>query len=190
MATRVAPRVPGALLGMMLFISSEVMFFGGLFGAYFTLRSAAGSWPPAGTPDLNPLLPGFFSAFLIASSFTQHAAGTAARRADRAGLLRWVSITIALGVVFLAGQALEYSKLISDGFTLGTNVYGTLFFTMTGFHGLHVLAGLAALVIVVVKARAGDFDRGHIGPVEAVTAYWHFVDVVWILLFSTLYLLR
>jgi len=113
----------------------------------------------------------------------------AIRRGDRDGLVRWTAITIALGVVFLLGQGLEYSELFDEGFTIGTNVFGTLFFTMTGFHGLHVAGGLLMLAIVGAKARMGHLTADHHGPAEAVGYYWHFVDVVWLFLFLVLYIL-
>jgi heme/copper-type cytochrome/quinol oxidase subunit 3 len=190
MAEQSVRRLPGPLLGMMLFISSEVMFFGSLFGAYFTVRAAAESWPPPGTPDIDVLRSGFFSLFLVASSGTQHLATIAIANGDRKGLLRWLGVTIALGAIFLAGQGLEYASLAGEGFGLDSNVFGTMFFAMTGFHGLHVAGGLVALGAVAAQAARGEPDSYLRGPVEAVSYYWHFVDVVWIALFSTLYLLR
>jgi cytochrome c oxidase subunit III len=190
MADQAVRRLPGPLLGMLLFISSEVMFFGSLFGAYFTVRAAADTWPPSGTPEIDTLRSGFFSLFLIASSGTQHLATAAIGRGDRSGLLRWLGVTMALGAIFLAGQGLEYAELAGEDFGLDSNIFGTLFFAMTGFHGLHVTGGLIAIGAVAAKAARGDPERYLHGPVEAVSYYWHFVDVVWIGLFSTLYLLR
>jgi cytochrome c oxidase subunit III len=182
-------RTPSSLLGMVIFITSEMMFFGALFGAYFTIRAQAGEWPPADTPPIDALRTGIFTIFLVASSFTQHLGVLAIRREDRAGLIRWTEITILLGILFLAGQGLEYAELFAEDFTIGTNVFGTLFFTMTGFHGLHVVGGLLMLSIVVAKGRMGHFTAERHGPAEAVGYYWHFVDVVWIFLFTVLYLL-
>ena len=185
-----AKRMPGTLLGMLLFISSELMFFGGLFGAYGTIRAATGEWPPPGSPDLPVLRTALFSVALVSSSATVHAAVLALRRGDRDGLVRWLGATIGLGVVFLAGQGFEYRELWSEGFGISTNVFTTLFFTMTGFHGLHVLGGLLALALVAAGARRGEFSPHRLGPVEAVSYYWHFVDVVWVLLFTVLYIVR
>jgi cytochrome c oxidase subunit III len=181
--------VPAPLLGMLLFVSSELMFFGALFGAYFTLRARTATWPPAGTPELDAGLAAFFTLFLVASSATQHAAVTAARRGDRRATARLLAATIALGSLFLAGQGYEYASLAEDGFRVGSNVFATLFFTMTGFHGLHVFGGLCALLLVLANARRGDLPAADHGPIEAVSVYWHFVDVVWLFLFSLLYLL-
>jgi cytochrome c oxidase subunit III len=183
-------RMPGLLLGMLLFIASEVMFFGSLFGAYATIKAAASQWPSPGTPEIDAIRTGIFSIFLISSSFTQHAAGRALGRTDRSGTLRWLLVTIALGAVFLAGQAWEYATLLGEGFGIDSNVFGTLFFSMTGFHGLHVLGGLIALLMVAAKVGRGEPEHYLRGPVEAVSYYWHFVDVVWVGLFTTLYVLR
>ncbi len=184
-----AGRLPGTLLGMLLFISSEVMFFGSLFGAYFTIRAQAPEWPPAGSPQLAVLRTALFSILLISSSATIQLGVGAMARDDRAGFLRWLAVTIGLGVAFLGGQALEYSELLRAGFDVSSNVFLSLFFTMTGFHGLHVVGGLIAMTLVGASARRGDVYGARYGPVEAVSYYWHFVDVVWILLFTTLYLL-
>jgi cytochrome c oxidase subunit III len=182
--------MPGTLLGMLLFISSELMFFGGLFGAYGTIRAAAPEWPPPGAPDLPILRTALFSAALVTSSATVHGAVMAIRRDDRLGMLRWLGATIGLGGVFLAGQAIEYSALWAEGFGVSSDVFTTLFFTMTGFHGLHVLGGLVALALIAGAGHRGEFSATRHGPIEAVSYYWHFVDVVWILLFATIYVLR
>jgi cytochrome c oxidase subunit III len=188
-ATTAHRRTPSSLLGMVIFITSELMFFGALFGAYFTIRAQSGEWPPPGTPHIEAVRTAIFTVFLVASSFTQHLGVLAIRKGDRDGLLRWTAITIALGAVFLAGQGIEYALLFGENFTIGSNVFGTLFFTMTGFHGLHVAGGLLMLAIVGAKGRMGHFTANRHGPVEAVGYYWHFVDVVWIFLFLVLYIL-
>jgi len=182
-------RTPSSLLGMVIFITSELMFFGALFGAYFTIRAQAGEWPSPGTPHIDALRTAIFTVFLVASSFTQHLGVLAIRKGDRPGLVRWTLVTIGLGVVFLIGQGIEYAELFDEGFTIGTNSFGTLFFTMTGFHGLHVAGGLLMLTIVAAKGRMGHFTSTRHGPAEAVGYYWHFVDVVWLFLFLVLYLM-
>ncbi|MFN2388631.1 MAG: heme-copper oxidase subunit III [Actinomycetota bacterium] len=176
-------------LGMLLFVCSEVMFFGGLFAAYFALRALEVSWPPEGTPRLSFGLPALFSALLVASSLTMHVAVGARLRGDRVWA-RWLGLTIALGTVFLGGQVWEYAELGREGFGLSSNAYGSLFFTMTGFHGLHVLGGLALLSLLLVRSLAGSDRVGHPGFAEACGYYWHFVDAVWVLLFVTLYVVR
>ncbi len=174
-------------LGMILFIASEVMFFAGLFGAYFTIRGGATGWPPAGTAELEIWIPAAATVLLMVSSVTMHAAAEAAGHGRDAATARWLLITIALGALFLGGQAFEYSQL---DFTVSDHSYGTLFYSMTGFHALHVFAGLVMLGLVWIKTSRGHLSHGRSGPVVAAGLYWHFVDVVWILLFATLYLLR
>lgn len=173
-------------LGMVLFISSEVMFFAGLFGAYFTIRGRAAEWPPPGT-EVEILLPAVATAMLIASSFTMHRADGAAATGSRTGTGRWLAITFLLGAAFLVVQGMEYAGL---GFRVSDHSYGTLFYAMTGFHGLHVAGGLAAIALVLIKNARGHLAGDRHGPVTAVSYYWHFVDVVWVALFATLYLLR
>ena len=176
------------LLGMVLFIASEVMFFGGLFGAYFNLKAeaAGGVWPPEGI-DVHSTIPGIFTVILIISSFTLHAAVNSIKRGNNRGLVRWTVITLILGLVFLAGQLYDYSTL---DFTIRDGVYGTLFYTLTGFHGAHVFAGLVYLFIVLIRASTGQFTRHSHAAVEGASLYWHFVDVVWIVLFLILYVLK
>lgn len=171
-------------LGMLLFISSEIMFFGGLFGAYFTIRGRAAVWPPSGT-HLDLLLPAIGTLLLVASSVTMHLATTRLERDNDAGA--WLPATIALGVVFLTIQGFEYSQL---GFAVSDHAYGTLFYSMTGFHGLHVFGGLVVLALMWIRISRGQLDSSHPGGLVAAGYYWHFVDVVWVLLFTTLYLLR
>ena len=188
LATRVhAPEPSHVRLGVLLFIVSEVMLFGGFFAAYFALRSASATWPP--TPEtLRPELPlvAFNTLLLLASSFTLQLGVGAVRRDDRRGAARLIALTLALGAAFLAIQVFEFS---SNGFGIGDGVFGSTFYTLTGFHGAHVAAGLLAIGALLRRAR-----RGLLGPesepaVEAISYYWHFVDVVWIVLFTTVYVL-
>lgn len=174
-------------LGMILFISSEVMFFAGLFGAYFTIRSRAAAWPPAGIEGSEIVMPALATAVLVGSSFTAHRAVGSAERSDATGASAWLAITMAMGAAFLAAQGFEYSEL---GFSVADHSYGTLFYTMTGFHALHVAGGLVALGLVWLKNARGDLREGRAGSAVAVGYYWHFVDVVWLLLFAVLYVLR
>jgi cytochrome c oxidase subunit 3 len=180
---------PIPLVGMLLFISSEVMFFGGLFATYFSARASfAGTWgPPSGAPELEILpVPLPITLILLTSSLTMHWAVRAIARGDSGRLRLWLVVTLGLGLVFLAGQVYDYTTL---GFGISDGVYGTVFYTLTGFHGAHVFGGVVGLSILTARAGQGQFSaRNHVA-VEAVSYYWHFVDVVWVALFTTLYLL-
>jgi cytochrome c oxidase subunit 3 len=187
--------ISNVVLGMLLFITSEVMFFAGLFAAYFNIRANAAQWP-----TLNPetgeqfhlaILPlvGPATVLLILSSFTCQFAVWAIRRGDRTGFLRNIAVTFVIGITFLVLQAIDYVELGSEGLTLASGTYGTTYFTLTGFHGAHVFAGVIMLGVVLYRGMAGQFSARHHDAVEAASLYWHFVDVVWVLLFSLLYLL-
>jgi cytochrome c oxidase subunit III len=181
--------ISSSLLGMVLFIASEVMFFGGLFGAYFTLRTAAPEWPPPGTPPLEDWYALILTAILVSSSVTMQLGVYAIRRGDQRWLVRWLAISLVLGLAFLAGQANEYRILIGEGLTLSSGVFGSTFFTLTGFHGAHVAGGAAFILVVLLRARSGQFTSRYHDTVEMSSYYWHFVDVVWLGLVSTIYLL-
>jgi cytochrome c oxidase subunit III len=183
--------MPTPLVGMLLFIASEVMFFGGLFAAYFNARAsvAPGAWhPPAGAHELEmfPIaLP--LTLVLVASSFTMQFGVWAIRRGDQGALRTWTAVTLLLGVAFLIGQLYDYSIL---GFGVSDGPFGTVFYTLTGFHGAHVFGGAVGLTILLARAMQGQFSAQNHVAVEAVSIYWHFVDVVWIALFTTLYILK
>ena len=180
--------MPTALVGMLLFIASEVMFFGGLFATYFNARAALGAdgWGPPEGAHLDLPLASVLTVILVASSFTMQFGVWAIRRGDNRGLKMWTAITLALGVLFLAGQLYDYSQL---GFGIADGPYGTTFYTLTGFHGAHVFGGAVGLAIVLARSLRGQFSsRNHVA-VEAVSMYWHFVDVVWIGVFATIYFL-
>jgi cytochrome c oxidase subunit III len=183
-----ASGIPTPLVGMLLFIASEVMFFGGLFATYFNARASVGAeaWEPPPGGELDLPLAAVLTVVLVASSFTMQFGVWAVRRGDTGKLRLWTGITLALGILFLAGQLYDYSQL---GFGIGDGVFGTVFYTLTGFHGAHVFGGVVGLTILLARALRGQFSaRNHVA-VEAVSVYWHFVDVVWIAVFSTIYLL-
>ncbi len=178
------------LVGMLLFIASEMMFFGGLFAAYFNARaSTPGEWgPPPGAEELSPVpLAAILTVILIASSFTMQFGVWAIRRGDQGKLRMWVGVTLLLGILFLSGQLYDYSQL---GFGIGDGIFGTTFYTLTGFHGAHVFGGAVGMTILFARASSGQFSaRNHVA-VEAISMYWHFVDVVWVALFSIIYFLK
>ncbi len=175
------------LLGVRLFILSEVMLFGSFFAAYFVLRAEAPAWPPVAglaRPEL-PLV-GFNTLLLVSSSFTMQWAVTRIGRGDVARFRRGLLATLVLGAVFLGIQAWEF---VHNGFGIADGVFGSTFYALTGFHGAHVLGGLLLMAVVANRARLGLVSREHHTAVEGVSLYWHFVDVVWVTLFLTVYVL-
>lgn len=174
------------LIGPLLFIASEAMFFAGLFGAYFNVRTREAVWPPEGI-ELDYPIALIITAILLTSSVTMQLAVKAIKAGDHRRMMRFLVVTFALGAIFLAGQLIDYTTL---NFGIGTGVYGALFYTLTGFHGAHVTGGLIAIFVLLLRGAAGQFSARHHAMVEGVSAYWHFVDVIWVLLFSTIYLLR
>jgi len=188
--------ISNPILGMLLFICSEVMFFSGLFAAYFTVRAAAPVWPPIVVGDealteaynlhAEPWFAAGLTLVLIVSSFTCQFAVWSIRRGDRTGFVRNIAVTLTLGIVFLIGQVYDYATL---GFGIADGTFGTTFYTLTGFHGAHVFGGAIMLSVLLYRGLAGQFTSRHHDAVEATSLYWHFVDVVWIALFSTLYVL-
>jgi len=186
-----------ALLGMLLFIGSELMFFAGLFGAYFNTRATAlglgQPWPPSGLEDvIEPgIVPVAATIILVLSSFTMQWGVSRIRKGDRTGMNRALALTLVMGLIFLGMQAYDYLTLVSEhGFGINSGIYGSLFFTMTGFHGAHVFGGVVGISVILLRGVAGQFSAKHHIAVEAVSAYWHFVDIVWIALFATLYFLK
>jgi cytochrome c oxidase subunit III len=179
-------RVNAATLGMLLFIASEIMVFGSFFTAYFFIRVINNSaWPPAGD-ELPKFVAGINTAILVTSSFTMHWATQAIKRGDRRGLQAGMVLTLALGICFLLTQIREYSRI---GFAPHDNAFGTVFYSLTGLHGAHVLVGLTLLTMVTIRAFRGHFSPEHHHGVEIPGIYWHFVDVMWIIVYTTVYLL-
>jgi cytochrome c oxidase subunit 3 len=175
------------IMGIIVFLVAEAMIFLGLFMAYLTFRAVAPTWPPEGTPRLELLLPGINTVILIASSFVIHNGDTAIKKNDVAGLQKWFGITAAMGAIFLVGQLYEYFHL---EFGLKSNLFASTFYVLTGFHGLHVLFGLLLILGVLWRSRkAGHYSSTQHFGIEAAEIYWHFVDVVWIVLFFLLYIL-
>ncbi len=171
-------------VGTVVWLASELMFFTGLFAGWFALRAANHVWPPEGV-ELDPLRTGAATAVLLASSFTMHAGTRAAEHGDRRRAVQWVLATVVMGGAFVANQALEYRGL---HFSLASHAYGSIFYLMTGFHGLHVIGGLG-LMLAVVGVGTGR-TRAPLDEGLTVTEYyWHFVDVVWVGMFLTIYVL-
>jgi len=184
-----APReqrtIPLLVVGIVLFLGSELMFFSSLFGMYFTLRAHAAAWTPQDVKvDFTRLL---FTSILVASSGTMQMAVVRIKQGNLASMRRWVWLSFTMGVVFLGGQTHEWLSL---PFQIHTDAYGSAFYTMTGFHGLHVFAGLVLMLVILGRAAQGAYSGDEHAGVEVGAYYWHFVDIVWIALFSTLFVIR
>ena len=197
-ATQHKQGLSNGMLGFILFLASEVMFFGGLFAAYFIARADATEWPPENmlTPEqiargvkleVEFVLPLIATILLVLSSVTIQFGVWAIQRGDRTALIRWLIVTIVLGLVFLTAQLYDYSQL---PFRAGDTVYGTTFYTLTGFHGAHVAGGVIFMGVMLARSMAGQFSAARHEAVEACSFYWHFVDVVWIALFTVLYIVK
>lgn len=173
-------------VGIMIWLGSELMFFSGLFAAFFTIRAHDHPWPPTGT-HLDTIQAAVFTAILVSSSFTMQTAVFAEERRNRRSARIWVVWTLFLGAAFLANQAYEWATLTTRP---TTNAYGSLFFIMTGLHGLHVFLGLVAMTFLLGRMKGPAGDPGELSVFQGVSYYWHFVDIVWIGLFSCLFLLK
>ena len=177
-------------VGTIIWLSSELMFFAGLFAMYFTARArATQGWPPEPT-HLNLPYATVFTVILVASSFTCQFGVFAAEQGNVYGLRRWFSITFLMGLIFVLGQANEYRNLVAEGTTISSSTYGSVFFMTTGFHALHVIGGLVAFVFLLIRSTMGRFTPAQATSAIVVSYYWHFVDVVWVGLFATIYLIR
>ena len=172
--------------GVLTVVASEVLMFCGFFAVFLVFRSTIAQWPPEGT-EVELLLPGVNTIILVASSWVINLGTKAIKKNDLAGLRRWFGVTAAMGAVFLVGQVYEYRTL---GYGLKTNLFSNCFYLMTGFHGVHVFIGLLLILGVLWRSRRASHytDITHTGP-EMAEIYWHFVDVVWIILFTLIYLL-
>lgn len=185
-------------LGMWVFLLSEVMFFTSLIGAYVILRFANPDHFALPGEVLNVPLTAINTFVLICSSVSMVKAFAALQQGDQKGLQLWLLVTILLGSTFVGVQAYEYFQLAAhEGFVPvadtyaapGGPLYGSTFYLMTGFHGAHVTIGVIALIIVLTKAMRGQYTPQKVGGVEIIGLYWHFVDLVWIVLFTIVYLI-
>ena len=185
-AANVSSRVEAQFLGMLLFIISEIMLFGAFFTAYFFIRVVGeADWPAQGE-ELPVAIAGVNTAILLSSSFTMHWALEGARNENRRAMKMGLLTTALLGLTFLLIQVNEYVHL---GFAPHDNAQGTIFYGLTGLHGAHVFVGLSLLTFATVRAFRGHFTAKEHRGVEVPGIYWHFVDVMWIFVYSTLYLL-
>lgn len=189
-------------VGTIVWLASELMFFAGLFAMYFTIRSTVPDLWPEETAKLNLTFATANTIVLVLSSITCQMGVWAAERfqprrtgsifqVNRWGMNEWITMTYVMGSMFIGGQVYEYAELVGEGLTISSSPYGSVFYLTTGFHGLHVVGGLIAFLLLLGRA----FSAKRFGHHEATTAivtsyYWHFVDVVWIALFGAIYLIR
>ena len=175
-------------LMMWLFLCSDAMSFAGLLAAYGSVRMFDPTWPvPSHVLDVP--LTALNTFILICSSVTMVKALSAIKRGDRQGLILWLLGTIIGGSTFLGIQAWEWTHLITHGLTIQSSLFGATFYVLTGFHGCHVLSGVIYLTCILVKGAGGGYTREHNSPVEIAGLYWHFVDLIWILVFTFVYLI-
>jgi cytochrome c oxidase subunit 3 len=172
--------------GLITFLISESLMFGGFFATYLFFRGISEAWPPEGT-EVELLLPTINTIILVSSSFVIHLGDTAIKKNDVEGMRKWYKITAIMGAIFLLGQVIEYLTL---GYGMNTNVFSNCFYLMTGFHGLHVFIGLLLILGVIWRSRReGHYsNHKHVG-IEMAEIYWHFVDIIWIVLFTLIYIL-
>lgn len=181
-------------VGTIIWLSSELMFFAGLFAMFFTVKAqnATGEWPPPlPSGEEIDLSVGYalpFTIVLVASSFTCQMGVFAAEKGDVYGLRRWYLLTLLMGTVFIGGQVGEYSQLISEGVTIPSSAYGTVFYITTGFHALHVIGGLIGFVLLLMRTKLSKFTPAQATSAIVVSYYWHFVDIVWVGLFAVVYI--
>jgi cytochrome c oxidase subunit III len=173
-------------LGLLTFLISESLMFGALFATYLFIRGITPEFPPKET-EVELLVPSINTIILVSSSFVIHKGDVAVKKNDVKGLRLWYLVTALMGAVFLGGQVYEYLTL---GYGMTTNTFANCFYMMTGFHGLHVFVGLLLILGVVWRSRRpGHYsDTKHTG-VEMAEIYWHFVDIIWLILFALLYIL-
>jgi len=184
-------------VGTIVWLSSELMFFAGLFAMYFTIRASIGIdaggrdiWPPSDV-HLSVGYSAVFTTILVLSSVTCQIGVFKAEQGDVYGMRRWFFLTLLMGLAFVLGQGNEYRNLVTnEGTTLSSSPYGSVFYLTTGFHGLHVIAGLFAFVVVLLRSTVGRYTPEKATTAIVVSYYWHFVDVVWIGLYATIYIIQ
>ncbi|MDT3331597.1 MULTISPECIES: aa3-type cytochrome oxidase subunit III [Microbacterium] len=201
-ALRSVKRPDPVAVGTIVWLGSEVMFFAGLFAIYFTIRNTSPELWASRTELLNVPFAAVNTLILVLSSFTAQAGVFAAERFQpyrrgsfwnfrQWGMVEWFYLTFIMGAVFVSGQVWEYATLVAEGLPISEDSYASAFYITTGFHALHVTGGLIAFLLIIGRAFAvKNFGRKEMTSAIVVSYYWHFVDVVWIILFAVIYFIR
>lgn len=177
-------------VGTIIWLCSELMFFAGLFGAYFTVRAAhLPNWPEAPT-KLDVPFDLSFTIILVLSSITCQFGVFAAEEGNVFLMRRWFLVTFLMGATFLGGQSYEFSDMVEKGTTIASSDYGSVFYITTGFHALHVTGGLIAFIFLLARTTMGPFTPAQATSAIVVSYYWHFVDIIWIALFTVIFLIQ
>ena len=186
---RKEPVVSNAVLGMLMFLAFEAMFFAGLLGVFLVFRLASPRWPPLGEPYLPIGVTWINTGILVASAYTMRRAHRAIRDGNQAGLVHGLGLTALLGAIFLVVQGSEWVRLVHFGLTLQSSTYGATFYTLIGCHGVHVLAAVLWLAAVLLLATRGRFSPERQVSVQLCKIYWMFVVGLWLVLFPSVYLM-
>jgi cytochrome c oxidase subunit III len=176
-------------VGTIVWLSSELMFFAALFAMFFSIRAADPENWAERSAELNVPYALTFTVILVASSITCQIGVFAAERGDVHSLRRWFALTFVMGLIFVLGQANEYTNLVHEGIKINSDGFGSMFYLTTGFHGMHVTGGLVAFIFYMIRSAMGRFTPAQATAAIVVSYYWHFVDIVWIALFFMIYIL-
>lgn len=176
-------------LGMLIFIASEIMFFGGLIGAYIVLRYGNMPWAPPNNIEIPLALVAINTVILLSSSWFMHAAEVGLQNGNQSKFKTNLLITIVLGAIFLSIQGYEYVHLLGEGMGMDSSMFGATFYLLTGFHGVHVFGGLVYLIYIYGSSFSEKHTQKWHPHVEMGSAYWHFVDAVWVFVFTLVYII-
>ncbi len=182
------PEMSAGIFGMWVFLISEIMFFTGLIGSYIVLRLGSTNWPNSWEILNIPLLT-INTTILLTSSLTMVLALSAIKNGDSKGASKNLLFTALLGSLFLVLKIIDYIHMVRNGFTISSNLFGSCYYLLTGFHGLHVLSGIILMIYLFTKTRRGAFSADNHVRIESSGLYWHFIDAVWVVLFAFLCLL-
>ena len=177
-----------SLLGLLIFLGTEIMFFAGLISAFFVLRAGSVDWPPSGQPRLPIAITGVNTLFLLFSGYTMYQSIKVIREGNAKTLTRWLLVTGILGIIFLGIQGYEWARLVKYGLTFTSSLYGITFYTAIGCHAFHVCIGMIILLVVIGKALGGRYSKESYTGVELGGVYWYFVVGIWPILYIFVYL--